>query len=332
MNASVEHNALSFKDALRRWRALFPLLRSSLWNMKFFTQLIGALLLGFLSTWACRHLLPAAAMHAIFAAFFLTLVGVGGVFFFLPHPQKSSSPASEIRTPLCWPAWGGLRAWICHLTLAGVLWSGWRLAPGVVESWRTAALFWALTAAYAALSLGVAGIFERFFPSRPQLGRACLTTAGLIVLGGFFWCRPFLEWESARILRAKTAAVETQKNDEKKTIKRNGEWIAERLLRLNPIFGAAAILRMESDAARFNDAGFDLVHSRMTYGLWLGSDRPLPYPRLLPGHDDAAARELGLLLTLFAWGLALILLTDAARPFFEARLSVTVHAPAAKSP
>jgi hypothetical protein len=150
----------------------------------------------------------------------------------------------------------------------------------------------------AAQSAVVAGIYGwlallvRFEPRLPGL----VTCLGLsLAVSALFWTRGPIELLGHGAENGSSSAA----------------WLAAGVVAASPPLAVASVWHEESDAARKGAESYDFVRAPLTYQVWIGSYRAVPYPQILPSAPDRQnGFRLGLLLPMLLAGLLLLLASD----------------------
>jgi hypothetical protein len=249
--------------------------------------LAAAFAFGLAAARALGWLLPSSAASppyaAIVASIVIDLVGLAALLIWLP------AAAGRGKVSAGTAAWLG-GALVCAAALAGL-----GLAGAQGESWRTFLVLWGLMAAQCAVLAALYGWLKVL--CRFELRWAGQITWLLLSLAvtALFWSREPLE----RLGRGAEDGSAT------------AAWLAAGIVAASPPLAVASVWHQESTAARHGGASFDIVRAPLTYQVWIGSYRAVPYPQILPAMRKDSPHW-GLVLGMLLPGLLLLALNDVA--------------------
>jgi len=230
---------------------------------------------------------------AIAASFILNLAGLALALAWLPD-DKSFSTGKHMPH---------FRAWVQNVLVITIACAGLWAVPVHGESARVFATLALLTASQAGLLFALHAALSVVCGINNRAPKMLCALALCVVSTALFWSREPIE----RLPRTGS----------------NGSlysgYLADGVMKLGPPMTVAAAWYQESDGARAprstSSRRFDLVHSPLTYAVWIGSYQAVANPDILPsggGSDFYSNHEFtpGIALALLAWAVPLMLLCD----------------------
>ena len=273
-----------------------PNRKSKIENRKLPILLVVAFTLGLGLAYALGWLLPSAAAvplsadsappyAAIAASVVIDLAVLAGLLIWLPVTAWKGA------------AWPGTGAWLGSVLACGAALAGLSVAGVHMEPMRTFVVLWGLMAAQCAVLAALHGWLAFLFRFEPRL--PAQTTCVLLALAvtALFWSREPIELLGRGAEGGSSTAA----------------WLAAGVVAASPPLAVASVWHQESGAARTGAASFDIVRAPLTYQVWIGSYRAVPYPQILPvSQGQERGFRFGLLLPLLFTGVLLLVLSDVA--------------------
>lgn len=300
--------------------SLLPALRQHLWCKGVALVLAVAFACGWSLGRALNGLLPSAASAppyaAIAASVVLDLACLALLLIWLPRAAEKGS------------AWTNTAAWLGS-TLAGLAALAGLSLSGGGEPLRTFAVLGGLLAAQGAVLAAVYGWLAVLFRFEPRLAPLVAGVVLSLAATALFWSREPIQLLGHEAEDGASSAA----------------WLAEAVVAGSPPLAVASVWHQESAAARggagagggAGAARFDIIRAPLTYEVWLGSYRAVPYPQILPGSGGGSGGggeggggvgsegfRFGLVAGLLLPGLLLLLLSDIAA-FFSRRTPALVQ-------
>jgi hypothetical protein len=221
----------------------------------------------------------------------IDLAGLGGLLYWLQVAAVKRE------------SWTGTVAWLGSVLACGAALMGLSVAGVHKESWRTFLVLWGLLAGQCAMLAGLYGWLAFLFRFEPRLPGQLVCVVLSLAVTALFWSR-----EPIELLGRGTASGSS-----------SAAWLAASVVAASPPLAVASVWHQESDAARKGAASFDIVRAPLSYQVWIGSYRPVPYPQILPGsQDQGKGFRFGLLLWMLFVGVLLLALSDVAAKRFRA--------------
>jgi hypothetical protein len=273
-------------------RPFFSALRLHLFRRSTVLALAGAFAFGLILARALGWLLPLPSpaasppYAAIAASVVIDLAGLAVLLVWLPAAGSRRE------------AWAGMAGWLGSALACGAALAGLSVSGVCKESLRTFLVLWGLMAGQGAVLAAIYGWLAVLFRSEPRLAAqaACLILS--LAATALFWSREPIQ------LAGRSAAGGSL----------SGAGLAEAVLALSPPLAVASVWHQESDAARTGAARFDIVRGHLTYRVWIGEYRAVPYPQILASAGPGWAR-FGLVPVMLISGVLLLVLGDVAASF-----------------
>ena len=248
---------------------------------------------GFAVPFCLKPLLPLSdpgfSYIAIAASFVINLACLGVALAWLPDESRA---ASRGRIPHFF-------AWAKLMLAAVFSYAGLWAAPVHRESIGVFAALAFLTATQTAALLAVHALLTSFFGPLNRLPKTFCAFLLTALACALFWTGEPIQ----RLARSGGNGA------------LYASYFADGVVKLSPPAAVAATWYEDSDGARApelpSSRRFDLVHSPLTYGVWIGSYQAVASPEILPsggGGDFYSQREFvpGVALTLLVWALPLM--------------------------
>jgi hypothetical protein len=258
-------------------------------NRKLLLLLVVAFVFGLGLAYALAWLLPSTAASppyaAIAASVVIDLAGLAGLLIWLPVTAGKGK------------AWPGTGAWLRSVLACGAALAGLSVAGVHQEPLRTFVVLWGLMAAQCAVLASVYGWLAILFRFEPRLPAQITCVLLALAVTALFWSREPIELLGRSAEGGSSSAA----------------WLAAGVLEASPPLAVASVWHQESGAARLGTASFDIVRAPLTYQVWIGSYRAVPYPQILPAsQNQGKGFRFGLLLPLLFVGMLLLVLSDVA--------------------
>jgi len=259
-----------------------------------FLVVFPAFAFGLALAYALGWLLPSAAASppyaAIAASVVIDLAGLAFLLFRLPVTAGRTG------------AWTGAAAWLGSVLACGAALAGLSIAGVHKESWRTFVVLWGLTAGQCMLLAALYGWLAFLFRFEPRLPAQITCVVLSLAVAALFWSREPIELLGRGAAGGSSTAA----------------WLAAAVVAASPPLAVASVWHEESDGARKGTASFDVVRAPLSYQVWIGSYRAVPYPRIVPGVTGPEnSFRFGLLLPMLLAGMPLLILSDAAAMRFR---------------
>jgi len=228
---------------------------------------------------------PAAAppYAAIAASVAIDLAGLAALLVWLPVAGAKGE------------AWPGMAAWLGSALACGAALAGLGVSGVHKESLRTFLVLWGLMAGQGAVLAAAYRWLAVLFRFEPRLVPQIACVLLSLAVTALFWSR-----EPLQLLGRGSAGGSS-----------SAAGLAEAVVALSPPLAVASVWHQESDAACTGAARFDIVHATLTYQVWLGSYRAVPYPQISPSAREGVLC-FGLLAGMLFWGVLLLALSDVA--------------------
>ena len=233
---------------------------------------------------------PLRSYHLIAGSLAVDFAGLAVLLALLPGREQFAR-----RLPWL-TAWG-------HAELLGTAaFAGMAVAPVHAEPARTFVALAVLFTAQAALATALHALLTTILFPRELIARQLLLLFMSALITTLFWTRG--------VIRGCEQSSQTDGAH-------RAEVVADGVMKLSPPTAVCAAWYVESNAGIHQTPGlFDLVHSPLTYGEWLGvTGKQVAYPDILPPALRSNSLEYehentGLAAALLAWSLPLIVLCD----------------------
>ena len=233
---------------------------------------------------------PLRAYHLIAGSLAVDFAGLATLLALLPGRE-------QLARRLPW-----LTAWGQAELLGTAAFAGMAVAPVHAEPARTFVALAVLFMAQAALVTALHGLLTTLLYPRELIARQVLLLFMGALLTTLFWTRGVIRG-------CEQSSLENGPH--------RAEAVADGVMKLSPPTAVCATWYVESSAGIHQTPGlFDLVHSPLTYGEWLGvTGKQVAYPDILPPEMRSNSLEFehqnaGLAAALLAWALPLIVLCD----------------------